>query len=252
MSLFSSINSGSGPKTLVVFSGGFDSTSLLLKECAHIHNPAKRVVALTFDYGQRHRKEIQVAQDICKLINVRHIILNVSNHIFDTSLSALLQGSTGAIHHKQYEQFTAEERDRFGAVNTSVPLRNPLFAIIAAIKAAELHCDYVKMAIHMGDSANYAYPDCSPGCLLPLNQAVMAATNDMIRLCFPFLRRTKGQIARDCASDLNVARLWHTVIGRSWSCYEGGELQCGQCATCLERRAAFVYAGLVDPTKYAS
>ena len=248
MNVFTS--SDVGPRTLIVFSGGFDSTSLLLEEYTHTQNPTKRIAALTFNYGQRHHKEIQVAQNICKSLNVPHIILDISNHIFDASLSALMQNSQDAIHHKCYTQFGAAERDRFGAVNTSVPLRNPLFAIIAAIKAAELHCDYVKLAVHMGDCADYAYPDCSPNCLLPLNQAVAAATNNLIRLSFPFLYITKAQIAKRCATDPNMSRLWHTIIGRSWSCYEGGELHCGQCATCLERRAAFVSAGLVDPTKY--
>jgi len=249
MSIF--ISEDVGPKTLVVFSGGFDSTSLLVEEVAHTQNSAKRIVALTFNYGQRHHKEIQVAQDICEVLKVPHLIIDISNNIFDASLSALLQNSSDVIHHKKYAQFGTAERDRFGAVNTSVPLRNPLFAIIAAIKAAELHCDCVKMAVHMDDCMDYAYPDCCPECLLTLNQVVRVATNNLIRLHFPFLQISKARIAKNCASDPAVSRLWYSIIGRSWSCYEGGELHCGQCATCLERRAAFVSTGLVDPTKYA-
>ena len=78
-----------------------------------------------------------------------------------------------------------------------------------------------------------------------MGEAMRLGTYAGIELLRPFIAFTKGQIAAEGAR-LGVD------FGRTWSCYKGGEIHCGKCGTCVERREAFLQAGLVDPTEYAA
>lgn len=234
-------------KTLVIFSGGFDSTTLLLET---VENQGRdNVVALSFNYGQKHDKEIKQAIQICKKLRVKHeVIDSYTWGLYKASTCSLMRGSNLEITHgKTYDDITEDDRDGMGAVNTSVPLRNVLFSVVAAIKAVEYGCANVLLAVHMGDSKNYAYPDCSPATINALRDTIMAATNSTICLGAPYIFNTKSEIAERLGRTKNKE-----LIALSWSCYEGGDKHCGTCATCLERKAAFKDAGLNDPTEYTS
>ena len=239
----------SNSKVLVVFSGGFDSTSLLIQAVA-VHG-VKNVVALSFDYGQKHDRELKTATHICWKLEVTHHIIKMKDWgLYTPKMSALLRGSAQQIPHKSYDALGEQDRDKMGAIKTSVPLRNPLFALVASIKAFELGCDVVLLAVHMGDSMNYSYPDCQPATLVPLAQAISAATNGAVKLDLPYINLKKFEIAEMLDSDPDTSACWNALIGSSWSCYEGGKTQCGECSTCLERRDAFARADVEDPTVY--
>lgn len=118
---------------------------------------------------------------------------------------------------------------------------------IAAGAAVAAGADAVAFGAHSGDHA--IYPDCRPE-FFTLIEAAMKAGNEGhivadFQLVAPFLQLTKADIVREGAR-LDVP------FKLTWSCYEGGELHCGACGTCVERREAFDEAGVADPTLYAA
>ena len=109
---------------------------------------------------------------------------------------------------------------------------------------AESHgAEGVVIAAHAGDHA--IYPDCREGFLEPMARAIAEGTYARIQLLRPFVSTDKAGIAQRGA-ELGVD------FAHTWSCYKGGEMHCGTCGTCVERREAFLLAGVPDPTTYAS
>ena len=103
--------------------------------------------------------------------------------------------------------------------------------------------DEIYIANHFGDHA--IYPDCRSSFIEPMTKAVEAGTSNAVKLCAPYTDISKTDIAMR-------GRSLGIDYSRTWSCYEGGKVQCGVCATCRERREAIAGAGLQDPTKYLS
>jgi len=101
----------------------------------------------------------------------------------------------------------------------------------------------VLIAAHAGDHA--IYPDCREEFMVAIGEAIRLGTYAQVELLRPFIRMSKAQIAARGA-ELGVD------FARTWSCYVGAQLHCGECGTCVERREAFLEAGLVDPTSYTS
>jgi 7-cyano-7-deazaguanine synthase len=99
----------------------------------------------------------------------------------------------------------------------------------------------VVIAAHAGDHA--IYPDCREPFLRAMGEAMAGGTYAKIQLLRPFITLDKAGIARRGAA-LGVD------FSETWSCYKGGEIHCGVCGTCVERREAFLLAGLPDPTVY--
>jgi len=230
-------------KTVVVFSGGLDSTALLVQtlvQTAATH-------ALSFYYGQKHQKELEAAAHICKLLKVPHTILNVAN-IYQGCNSALMQRSMLDIPQKEYAEHSKLDRDAFGAVITSIPARNLLFSLSAMIFAAIHNYSEVVLAVHKNDGDFYAYPDCTPSVLTPFAHSLMSAFDNKIRLHFPFISFQKHELLADTVA---LYPTLSAVLKHSWSCYEASDKHCGLCATCRERRHAYQRAGLLDPTVYA-
>jgi len=123
-----------------------------------------------------------------------------------------------------------------------VPFRNGIMLAIAAGVAESLDAQAVVIAAHGGDHA--IYPDCRETFLAPMAEAMRAGTYAGIALSRPFVTRSKAELVRRgvaCGVDFS-----HT-----WSCYKGGTTHCGSCGTCVERREAFLLAGVPDPTVYA-
>jgi 7-cyano-7-deazaguanine synthase len=114
---------------------------------------------------------------------------------------------------------------------------------IAAGFAESRDAEGVVIAAHAGDHA--IYPDCREDFLDPMAEAIRAGTYAGIRLLRPFVAMDKAGIARKGA-ELGVD------FSRTWSCYKGGEIHCGACGTCVERREAFQLACIADPTEYVS
>ncbi len=217
-------------KTLVVCSGGLDSVTLAYK-VAHEHTLSGLV---SFDYGQRHKKELGFARLAAQNLGVPHTLIDISH------IGAMLSGSALTDGIDVPDGHYAEETMRI----TVVPNRNAIMLSIAYGVASAQKLDAVATAVHGGD--HFIYPDCRPGFIHAFedmqNKALEGFSN--IRLYTPFLDGDKADIAREGAK-LGVP------YENTWSCYKGGDIHCGRCGTCVERREAFDLAGVQDPTIYS-
>lgn len=218
-------------RALAICSGGLDSVTM-----AHSLAAKSELAAiLSFDYGQRHRKELQFAKQCADDLNVDYF------HLPLDSLAALLPGSALTdtsnvdVPHGHYAADNMKQ--------TIVPNRNAIFLSLAYGLAAAHGFDAVGAAFHGGD--HFIYPDCRPdfvSSFAAMQQHSLAGFAE-IEMHTPYLNMTKAQIVE------HGARL-KVPYQKTWSCYEGGELHCGRCGTCVERQEAFATAGVVDPTEY--
>lgn len=217
-------------QTLLICSGGFDSVTLAYR----LHDRGQLAALLCFDYGQRHKKEIDSARLCAQRLDVPFILLDIS------SIGGQLSGSalTDAIEvpHGSYSQDNMQL--------TVVPNRNAIMLTIAFGVAAARKLDSVAVAVHGGD--HFVYADCRPEFIdaMAAMQRLALADQQQVSLLAPYVEADKTAIARDAAR-------YGVPIADTWSCYEGGELHCGRCATCLERIEALAQAGVPDPTRYA-
>lgn len=222
-------------KALVLCSGGVDSTTLLARAVARYG--AENVYALSISYGQKHVREIEAARAVAAFYGVEQRFLDLGA-IFADSACSLLSQSEVPVPHGDY---AAQQAEADGApVSTYVPFRNGLFLSAAASMALSLECSVVYYGAHHDDWAGSAYPDCSPAFVKAMAAAIAEGTGGELRLSAPFVNATKADIVREGLS-LGVP------YELTWSCYEGGDVPCGQCATCLDRAAAFAANGVEDP-----
>lgn len=217
-------------KVVVLCSGGMDSVTAL-----HWARREHRVVAaVTFNYGAKHNpRELPFAMEHSARLGVRHevIALDFVNRLFS---SDLLQ-SGGAIPEGHYEAANMKQ--------TVVPFRNAIMLSIAAGFAESAGADGLVIAAHGGDHA--IYPDCREEFMVAMGEAMRLGTYAQVKLLRPFIALTKGDIVAE-GTRLGVN------FARTWSCYKGGAIHCGKCGTCVERREAFMQAGVPDPTVYES
>lgn len=217
-------------KTIVICSGGLDSVSLAHR-VAVLHDLHRLV---SFDYGQRHRKELDFAAACAARLGVPHDIIDIR------AVGGTLSGSALTDDLDVPDGHYAEETMKV----TVVPNRNAIMLAIAFCVAAAQKVDAVATAVHGGD--HFIYPDCRPGFIDAFqtmqNHALEGYAD--VRLYTPYLTGSKAAIVSDGARH-------GTPFAETWSCYKGGELHCGRCGTCVERREAFDLAGVTDPTVYA-
>jgi 7-cyano-7-deazaguanine synthase len=215
-------------KVAVLVSGGMDSVAALYLA----HTEYEVVGALSFDYGSKHNhKEIPMAEEHCRKLGLPHVVIRLDfiNRLFK---SALLQ-SGGSIPDGHYEELSMKQ--------TVVPFRNGIMLAIAGGFAESHEAEGLVIAAHSGDHA--IYPDCREEFMRAMGEALQLGTYAQVELLRPFIRNSKAEIARR-GHELGVD------FSRTWSCYKGGEQHCGVCGTCVERREAFLLAGLEDPTLY--
>ena len=124
---------------------------------------------------------------------------------------------------------------------TVVPFRNGIMLAIAAGLAESRGAEGLVIAAHSGDHT--IYPDCRGEFMEAMGEAIQQGTYETVNLLRPFIALRKEDIAARGA-ELGVD------FSRTWSCYKGGEIHCGKCGTCVERREAFEIAGLSDVTEY--
>lgn len=216
-------------KTLTICSGGLDSVSL-----AHIIASEHRLTRLvSFDYGQRHRKELDFAAAAARRLGVPHHLIDIR------AIGAGLTGSALTDDIDVPDGHYAEETMRI----TVVPNRNAIMLAIGFGVAAANGDEAVATAVHGGD--HFIYPDCRPAFTRAFDAMQQAALDGYakVRLYTPFVERTKADIVREGARH-------GTPFAETWSCYKGGQHHCGRCGTCVERREAFHLAGVEDPTRY--
>lgn len=213
--------------TLPIVSGGLDSVTMLYDLIARGHQVGN---VLSFRYGQRHEREIEAAADFARAVRANHVVLNLTS-ILGGAPSALTSNAID-VPDGHYAEKTMQA--------TIVPGRNLLFIAAAIAEAGKRGDDTVAIGVHGGD--HFIYPDCRPEFISPLQHAVFGGYG--MALAAPFIEHDKTYIVRR-AVELRVD------VAHTWSCYKGGDVQCGRCGTCQERRAAFIEAGVDDPTPYA-
>lgn len=218
-------------KVLVLLSGGMDSVTAL--SWAQVHHEV--VGAVSFDYGSKHNhREIALAAWHCdRLGGLWHDVVPLPfiNQMFASDLLK----SGGEIPDGHYAEANM--------VRTVVPFRNGIMLAIACGLAESRGAEGLVIASHAGDHA--IYPDCREPFMEGMAMAMREGTYARIELLRPFIDIDKAGIAK-LGDSLGVD------YGMTWSCYKGGAIHCGTCGTCVERREAFVLAGLPDPTDYAA
>lgn len=214
-------------KIVLLLSGGLDSTTALY----HLKAEGHEVLGLAIDYGQRHSKEILRAQEIARLSDIRFEVADLSS--MRKFLSSSSQTSDIPVPEGHYTENSMKL--------TVVPNRNMIMLSAAAGWAVNTRSDAVAYAAHSGDHT--IYPDCRPEFIAAMNQAMKLCDWHSVELITPFVNWSKSQIVRR-AYELKVP------LELTWSCYKGGVEHCGKCGTCVERREAFLLAGIKDPTVY--
>ncbi len=214
-------------KIVLLWSGGLDSTTALFQLRAEGHE----VKGLAINYGQRHRKELDVVRRLGKDLNLDYRIVDLSG------ARELFAGSSQTSDIEVPEGHYQSESMKI----TVVPNRNMVMLSLATSWALSLGYGGVGYAAHAGDHT--IYPDCRPKFVASMKSAIHLCDWNKIELLTPFLKLTKSEIVKR-AVQLNVPLEW------TWSCYKGLEHHCGKCGTCVERKEAFQLAGVVDPTLY--
>lgn len=206
--------------SLLVLSGGMDSTTMLYEYASRI------ALAVNFSYGANHNaREAACARENCRRLGIELVEIDLAfmGEYFESSL---LRGAD-AVPEGNYGENNMH--------STVVPFRNGIMLSIAAGLAESRGLSAVMIANHGGDHA--IYPDCRPGFIEAMSQAIAAGTYKGIRLDAPYTNLTKAAIAcRGCELGVDYSL--------TYSCYKGGEKHCGVCATCVERREAMIAAGL--------
>lgn len=220
-------------RAVAVVSGGMDSVTL-----AHLLATDYQLTLVSIDYGQRHSKELAFAAEAADRLGAEHHVVDL------TSVTKLLTGSaltdpTVEVPHGHYAAPTMAA--------TVVPNRNATMLCVATAIAIAQEATAVATGVHAGD--HEVYPDCRPEFIEAFQAMALVANEgflaDGFEVLAPFVHQSKADIAT-LGDQLGVP--WD----RTWSCYEGGELHCGRCGTCVERIEAFQLANVTDPTEYQS
>lgn len=219
---------GEGPRRVVaIYSGGMDSFTLLhrlLRQGYEVH-------ALSFNYGQRHRKELQYARQVCEELGLSHKVVDI------TAINQLLLGSSLTDDIEVPEGHYEDENMK----STMVPNRNMIMLSLAIGYAVSLKAEAVYYGAHGGDHA--IYPDCRPLFVEKMNEVSRIANYEPVEVIAPYLYANKIEILREgLAMGLDYAK--------TWTCYNGRERACGKCGSCIERLEAFSRNGVADPLPY--
>jgi 7-cyano-7-deazaguanine synthase len=220
-----------GERAVAIVSGGMDSVTLaymLASEGYDLH-------LLSFDYGQRHRRELKYAELCAERLGAEFDVIDISG------VGRLLKGSALTddlpVPHGHYAASNM--------ATTVVPNRNAIMLSVAYGVAVAEGAEVVATGVHAGD--HFVYPDCRPEFIEAFDRmqkrAVEGFGDESLRLYAPFVEWTKADIVT-AGIKLGVP------YADTWSCYEGGEVHCGECGTCVERRESFQLAGVQDPTVY--
>lgn len=212
--------------SVIIVSGGMDSITLLYDHKDEI------ALGISFDYGSNHNaREIPFAKMHCERLGIKHITINL-DFMHQYFKSSLLDGAE-AIPEGHY----ADDNMK----STVVPFRNGIMLSIAIGIAESNNLDQVFIANHGGDHT--IYPDCRPEFINAIDAAATAGTYNNVKVVAPYTKITKSDIAR-------IGKKLGIDYTDTWSCYKGGEVHCGKCGTCVERKEALAEAGIDDKTIY--
>jgi len=214
-------------KVVVIYSGGMDSFTVLNRAL----KDGKEVYALSFDYGQKHVKELKCAAKVCEDLKVTHKVIDIS------AINQLLAGSSLTDDIEIPEGHYEEESMK----STVVPNRNMILLSLAVGYAVSVGASQVYYGAHSGDHA--IYPDCRPEFVQKMNDVCLIANYEAVEIFSPYLEVSKTAILTDgLAMGLDYSD--------TWTCYNGREKACGKCGACQERLEAFEENNATDPLSY--
>lgn len=214
-------------KVVVIYSGGMDSFTVLNRAL----KDGKEVYALSFDYGQKHVKELECAAAVCEELGITHKIIDIS------AINTLLAGSSLTDDIEVPEGHYEEESMK----STIVPNRNMILISLAVAYAVSVKASQVYYGAHSGDHA--IYPDCRPEFVEKMNDVCQIANYDAVTIFSPYLNASKIDILTD---GLKMG----LDYSKTWTCYNGREKACGKCGACQERLEAFELNNATDPVEY--
>lgn len=222
---------------VVLLSGGLDSSVLLHYVARHLR--CAPLHALSFDYGQRHSKELECARWQADAADA------VSHRIVDVSfVGELVKGASALVAGGKVvpdlRELAAAQLDQ---PPTYVPNRN---MILLSIAAAYAEAEGIRNVFYGAQALDeYGYWDCTVAFLKRINETLALNRREPVTVHAPFIHKKKVESVR-LGVELGVN------FGYTWSCYRGGDYACGTCPTCVERRKAFEEAGVDDPLPYAT
>jgi len=216
-------------KAVCLISGGMDSAVA----GAIAKNRGYEIHSLSFDYGQRNRRELQAARDIAAWLGGGHKIIKVD----------LRQIGGSALT----DDIDVPEQGE-GIPVTYVPARNTIFLSLALAYAEVIGADAIFIGVNAIDYSGY--PDCRPEYIEAFQNLANLATKrgvegKPIKIEAPLLYMSKADIVRK-GVEMGVP------FEKTWSCYREGEKACGRCDSCRLRLKAFKEAGFEDPLEYES
>lgn len=220
------ITASDEPMCVVILSGGMDSTTALYKMVEKYG--AKHVHAISFDYGQRHKKELKFAKLTTIKLGVKHIFIKMNNIFANSALTGDKEVPEG-----NYEDESMKD--------TVVPFRNTIMLSYAFAYAASSLIPKVVLGVHGGDHT--IYPDCREEYIQAMRLIGLLGDYYKVEIVTPYQGYTKTLILAE-GDDLKVD------YNLTWSCYKGNEKACGKCGTCVERLEAFKFFGMEDPIEY--
>lgn len=220
---------------VVLLSGGMDSTVLLHHLAREIRCP--EIHALSFNYGQRHSRELA-----CAAAQARHA--GVADHrVMDINfMGALLQSGSALLEGgaEVPDLKNVPEEDR-GQPPTYVPNRNMMLLSMAAAYAEAHGMSDVYYGAQAQDE--YGYWDCTGDFLRRINDVLILNRKKPVTIHGPFITKSKAEV-------VGLGLRLGVDFTQTWSCYRGGESACGACPTCVERLTAFRENDIADPLRY--
>ena len=209
---------------VLIYSGGVDSTTLLYL----LIKKGFKIKTLSFDYGQKHRKELKMAKKTCNKLGIENKIINLRN--LAPILKSALVGKGEKIPEGHYKDKVMKQ--------TVVPNRNMIMLSIAMAYAISLKYSYIAYAAHSGD--HEIYPDCRPIFVDRISKLAEVIDYKPVKILVPFINKTKTDIVR-------IGKKLNVDYSLTWSCYCGKKNPCLKCGTCVERIEAFKQNNMRDP-----
>ena len=214
-------------KGVVILSGGMDSTTLLYD----VVKQGYETYAVSFDYNQKHKRELESAKATCKKLGLEHKVLD---------LGVLNQVAPSALTRDDWDIPEGHYADE-NMKQTVVPNRNMVMLSLATAYAIGKGAKHLFYGAHAGD--HDIYPDCRKEYVEALKETIKLADWKEVELKAPYLDIDKGDIAikgKELGVDYSL----------TWTCYKGKDDACGKCGSCVERLEAFDKAKVEDPLKY--
>ena len=214
-------------KAIVVLSGGMDSTTLLYDVISQDYE----TYAVSFNYNQKHSRELEMASATCNKLGINHRIIDIS--VLNEIAPSALTRDDIEVPKGHY----ADDNMKL----TVVPNRNMVLLSLATSYAISVDATKLFYGAHAGD--HDIYPDCRKEFIDSMKQSIGLCDWNRVELDAPYWDIDKGDIA---IKGLELGVDYSLTL----TCYNGGEEACGKCGSCTERLEAFEKAGVKDPIKY--